>query len=302
MTSPLDHAMRLAIDEAKKYEGATSPNPIVGACAMDDKGNILGVDAHKKFGGPHAEVELLKQVIDLPVHTVVVTLEPCCYHGKTPPCTRLLIERGVKRVVVGAEDPNPKVSSKGIKELKNAGIEVIFSSQKEQCEKLIAPFKKFILTEKPWVIIKRAFNPEGSMIPRDGQKTFTSRDALTYAHKLRRSCDAIITGNQTILADDPHFTVRHVEDHPNKSRFLVVMDRRNVVPESYTEEAARRGFSCIRGEDIEKVLQLLGSKGVMRVLVEAGPTLSDSFIDGGFVDEEVNIVQTERITHVYRNY
>jgi diaminohydroxyphosphoribosylaminopyrimidine deaminase / 5-amino-6-(5-phosphoribosylamino)uracil reductase len=305
MSISLHEAMRLAIGEAKKYEGATSPNPAVGAVALDSKGNILGIGAHQQFGGKHAEANLLKKLEGQPIDTVVVTLEPCCYFGKTPPCTQALITAGVKRVAIGVEDPNPQVSSKGIMLLRQAGIKVITRVMENECRQLIAPFSKWIRTKQPWVTVKRAFNHEGSMIPPVDQKTFTSQQSLTYAHQMRRCCDAIITGSQTILTDDPLFTIRHVTDHPKKSRWLVIMDRREKVSDRWMAQASKRGFRCIRGYDIDEVLSFLGAEGVLRVLVEAGPTLSNSFLQEGHVDEEVNIQQsnqTERITHVYRNH
>lgn len=305
MSDILSKAMSMAIEEARQYMGAASPNPPVGATAIDSLGNIITSAAHQKFGGTHAETKLLEKLSGQPVDTIAVTLEPCCHHGKTPPCTKALIASGVKTVAIGTSDPNPKVSGKGIKELQEKGIKVISGVMENECLQLIAPFKKWVEQKMPWVIMKRAFDPTGSMIPPPGKTTFTSTNALTYAHRIRKSCDAIITGSNTILTDNPQFTVRHVPDHPNKKRWLVIMDRRNRVPETWMGEACERGFHCIRGYDITDILNFLGENGVLRVLVEAGPTLSESILRNRYVDEEIRIEQyttEEKIKHVYRDY
>lgn len=290
--------MSVAIDEAKLYQGATSPNPPVGAVAVSDSGEILTIQAHQKAGGPHAEVAALMQVAQqgdtFRLHTLVVTLEPCCHHGKTPPCVDAIIESRVKTVVVGARDPNPKVNGKGIEALRKAGIQVIEGICKEECENLIQSFRYWVQTGKPWIKVKTAFQENGSMLPPLGHKTFTSTESLTYAHRLRKQADAILTGSGTILSDDPQFTVRHVRDHFNKKRWLVYLDRRSRVPHQWVSQISERGFQVKKETEFEEAIDRLGSEGVHEVLVEAGPTLSRYILRKGLWNEQV-VIQKRQV-------
>ena len=151
--------------------------------------------------------------------------------------------------------------------------------------------------------VKQALNAQGSMIPPQGQKTFTSERSLRFAHELRKRSDAILTGSGTVLADEPLFTVRRVPDHLEKSRWLILLDRRNRVPELYLAKAHLAGFRVVRFLDLQKSLEFLGSQGVLEVLVEAGPELTRSILDGGFWDTHVLIETSpsgERVTEKAR--
>ena len=216
--------------------------------------------------------------------TLLVTLEPCNHHGRTPPCTdAILAAPAVRRVIYGSRDPNRKIPGGGASRLREAGLEVeelIDPELLRRTTELNRPFFHWVRTGRPWVTIKTAHFPDGSMIPPQGQKTFTSPESLTLAHGLRKRADAILTGSGTILADDPLFTVRHVPDHPGKSRWLVVMDRRGRLPEAWQKEAEKRGFRPLIETDLERALDHLGSLGCLEVLVEAGPTLSLAFLSG----------------------
>ncbi len=301
----LEEALRSALDralrEAERFRGATAPNPPVGAAALDADGVLLGVAAHRQAGTAHAEASLLSELesanLAAKVHTLVVTLEPCNHHGRTPPCSEAILKHpGIRHIVYASPDSNPRVLGGGAVRLKENGREVTCWQNHEpnspltaRAEALIAPFVKWSLTGRPWVTVKQALDAHGSMIPPDGRKTFTSEKSLHYAHELRKRADAILTGSGTILADQPHFTVRRVPDHPGKSRWLAVLDRRNRVPESYLAEARARGFQAGRFNDLEKSLKFLGSQGVHEVLVEAGPELTRSLLEGGFWDIHVVI-------------
>jgi diaminohydroxyphosphoribosylaminopyrimidine deaminase/5-amino-6-(5-phosphoribosylamino)uracil reductase len=283
-------ALQLAVEEAEFHRGATSPNPPVGAAALDSEGQILAVAAHHRAGELHAERELLAELsrrgLSDRLHTMVVTLEPCSHHGRTPPCTDAIFASGAQRVVFAVRDPNPKAAG-GEAVLREAGLEVICLSdfaatpQLDIVQRQLGPFVKVQQTGMPWITVKRAIDEQGSMIPPVGSKTFTSANSLKLAHLLRRRSDAILTGSGTILADRPELTVRHVLDHENKTRFLVIADRSGRVerdaPE-YLALARSRGFEVIVTKDWHSELRGLVARGVLEVLVEAGPLLSDEVL------------------------
>ena len=314
VVTPADEqALRVALQEARRFRGATSPNPPVGAAALGSDGRLLAVAAHEKAGKAHAEVRVLEAcrargVLD-DITTLVVTLEPCNHSGNTPPCSKALCEAGVPRVVFGATDPNPAACG-GADTLLKAGVQVvqppIGSDIRQACEELIAPFSHFVRLGTPWITIKTAHRDDGSMQPLEGHKTFTSADSLRYAHGLRKRADAIITGSGTVLADNPLFTVRHVADFPNKQRWLAVLDRRRRVPDAWLEGARQRGFQVERFIDVAECLAFLGRQGVVEALVEAGPTLGQFVLDAALWQEHVRIQcragMPDLITHVYRNH
>lgn len=287
--------MRQAAFAARKWMGATSPNPPVGAVALDSSGKILATAAHQRAGMAHAEALLIeecrKQNFLSQVETLCVTLEPCNHHGLTPPCSEAIIQSGIKKVVIGTRDPNPKVTGGGVEKLRSAGIEVITGVAEEECRQLIHAFAYYVQTGKVWLTVKRAINSEGSMIPPVGQKTFTSSDSLKLAHLLRKKADAILTGSGTILADHPLFTVRHVADQPDKRRWLAILDRRGRVPDDYIGAAAKRGLDIIIYQDLGEALRDLARKGAQDVLAEAGPALSQSLLDSGLWTMSVTIRQ-----------
>ncbi len=292
----LENAMRMAINYAQQFVGATAPNPPVGAVALDAQGEILIGAGHAKAGSPHAEAKLLATAQELglleKIHTVVVTLEPCNHHGRTPPCTKALIAAGVKCVVVGTRDPNPKVKGGGVERLRKAGTKVIEGVLQNECTELIRSFAHWSRTGRPYVTVKQAFTSAGSMIPPKGHTTFTSDLSLQLAHELRRRADALWTGSGTILVDNPAFTVRRVKDHPGKKRYLIIADRRGRIPAEWCKQAEARGFVIVtQKSSFEETLDFLGQKGVLEVLVEAGPTLSGAILKSGLWNEHVIIKQ-----------
>lgn len=287
----IEEAMRLAIREAEKFAGATSPNPPVGAAGLDSDGNILAVAAHQRAGEPHAERNLIKIFEELDeledLDTLVVTLEPCNHQGRTGPCTEAILATPIKRVVVGILDPNPKVAGNGLERLRAAGIEVESGVLEADCRYLTRSFLHKIKTGLPWVTVKRAVRRNGSMRPDAGKKTFTSPEALVLAHRLRRRADAIITGSGTVLADNPLFTVRHIPDFSHKKRYLLALDRRGRINSEWKKSAATAGFELLEAESFEDALVKLGRLDVMEVLVEAGPELSTYVLEQGLWDEHV---------------
>lgn len=302
-------AFARALDRASEFVGATAPNPPVGCVLLDAQGNPLASAAHQKAGQPHAEalaIETCRQQGTIGrIHTVIVTLEPCNHTGHTPPCSDAILQTPAREIWIGASDPNPTVRGKGAQKLAAKGLRVGFIQDLDAqhlggaeaahlakaAKRLIAPFAKHKETAMPWVTIKQAVSRTGSMIPEVGRKTFTSKSSLIFAHKLRKRADAILTGSGTILADSPEFTVRHVPDFANKTRHLVVLDRRGRVPEAYISTARKAGFDVHLANDLHECLTLLGQAGVLEVLVEAGPTLIAAVLNTPFWDEHITITQ-----------
>ncbi len=311
------HAMKAAVEAARAFEGATAPNPAVGAAALDASGKLLATSAHEGAGKPHAEAALLERLKHSgrikELHTLVVTLEPCNHQGRTPPCSTAIIEASrispLKRVIFGSKDPNPKAQG-GAEALRAAGLEV---SQLEtpEVQDLNAPFLRVQRAGLPWITVKSALREGGNRIPPAGQKTFTQPASLILAHELRRRSDAIVTGSGTVLADSPLFTVRQVADHTWRAqpRILAVLDRRQRVPQEWISKARSNGFDvwCPAEPDLTQLFKLIASRGALRVLVEAGAELTKSVLDSGLWSEHVVIHHFSQEPkqdeiHVYRNH
>ncbi len=285
-TPHIEHAMRLAIEAAYRFEGSTAPNPPVGAVALNAAGEVLAIAAHERAGTAHAEIVLLDQLTKnqqlQEFDTLAVTLEPCNHRGRTGPCTEALINARnngapLRRIIYGCQDPNPRVQGAGAAALSTAGIAVSSGVLKRECQQLIRQFSHWVVSHRPWVTLKKALNEEGEMTPEPGHKTFTSEESLRFAHVLRKRADAILTGSGTVLKDQPLFTVRRVADFNHKKRWLVVMDRKQRLLQSkWAASAENRGFRLHFGTSLEDVLDFLGKQNVLEVLVEAGPTLSDA--------------------------
>ncbi len=292
---------RDAVEAARAFEGATAPNPPVGCVLLDGEGAVLACEAHRRAGGPHAEAAAIAACRAAGsaerIRTALVTLEPCSHTGRTPPCVEALLSTPVRSVWVGALDAHPRGrSGAGVARLEAAGVEVALvgdlaepwaATLASDAARLIAPFAKWARTGRPWVLVKTALDPHGSMIPPRGAKTFTSPASLLHAHRLRRASDAIITGSGCVLADDPAFTVRRVADHPGKRRRLAILDRRGRTPAAYLDAARGRGLDASVHADVEALLDELGAAGVLQALVEAGPTLRRSMLERDLWDEEV---------------
>ncbi|WIJ23795.1 bifunctional diaminohydroxyphosphoribosylaminopyrimidine deaminase/5-amino-6-(5-phosphoribosylamino)uracil reductase RibD [Devosia sp. RR2S18] len=300
----LARAFARAIEAAKAFEGATAPNPPVGCVLLDAQGNELAIAAHQKAGERHAEalaISLCRQAgLVERIHTVVVTLEPCNHTGRTPPCTDAILSTPARAVWIGSQDPNDSVVGSGGERLRDAGLEVHYLADLQHprraellpvAERLIAPFHKRIRTGLPWVTVKRAVRPDGSMIPPAGQKTFTSPRSLTFAHHLRRRADVIATGSGTILADNPEFTVRHVPDVLHKHRLLAIFDRERRVPAAYLNAARERGFSVSIEDALPAAFRRFAEEGALEVLVEAGPRLTAEVLKSSLWDELILIEQ-----------
>jgi diaminohydroxyphosphoribosylaminopyrimidine deaminase/5-amino-6-(5-phosphoribosylamino)uracil reductase len=204
--------MRLALQLARRGYGATSPNPMVGAVLVKG-GKIIGRGWHRRAGLPHAEIEALRDVQKRGHNprgaTLYVTLEPCCTHGRTPPCTAAIISAGIKKAFLGATDPNPKHSGNAFKILRRAGIEVVCGILNDECVRLNEPFNHWIVHRTPFVTVKAAMTLDGKIATASGEsKWITGEKARAHGMKLRQGSDAILVGINTILADNPSLTAR----------------------------------------------------------------------------------------------
>ncbi len=209
--SPSDTAaMRRALELAGRGAGHVEPNPQVGAVVVAADGTIVGEGWHAVFGGPHAEVAALAAAGPAARGaTLCVTLEPCCHHGKTPPCTAAIIAAGIARVVVATGDPFPAVAGRGITALRAAGIDVETGPLAAEARRLIAPFRKLVETGTPWVIAKWAMSLDGRLaVPPGADRWISSPESRSLVHALRGRIDAIAVGIGTVLADDPLLTAR----------------------------------------------------------------------------------------------
>lgn len=201
--------MRLALEQARRGAGWTNPNPMVGAILVRD-GRILSTGYHERCGALHAERHALSRCTESPAGaTLYVTLEPCCHHGRQPPCTDAIVQAGIARVVVGSDDPNPLVAGKGLEILRRAGIQVETGVLKAACDALNQVFFHYIQTRRPYVILKYAMTADGKIATRTGaSRWITGEEARRRVHQDRHRCAAIMVGVGTVLADDPLLTCR----------------------------------------------------------------------------------------------
>lgn len=316
---PLDdaHYMRLCLRLARRGYGATSPNPMVGSVLVKD-GKIIGRGWHHRAGQPHAEIEALRDA----QHrghtgkgaTLYVSLEPCCTHGRTPPCTEAIIAAGVRRAVVGAIDSNPRHAGQGLMILRRAGISVDQGILAEECQRLNEAFNYWIQHRLPFVTVKAAMTMDGKIATLSGEsKWITGEPARAWAMKLRQGADAILVGINTILADNPSLTVRNLkaEGRSPKGKPLrrIVLDaqartplRARVVSDPYSKlttivvsrQAPERRKRVLSQQaqvlvapstagriELGWLLKKLGSEGVTNLLVEGGGEVNASFLLGG---------------------
>lgn len=316
--------MRRAIEIARKGAGHVSPNPMVGALVVSHD-EIIAEGYHRFFGGAHAEVEALKCMAEdrLVDATLYITLEPCCYHGKTPACTDLILKKGFKNVVIGMIDPNPKVNGRGVKILQDAGVNVSVGLLEKKCRELNFGYIKRLECGLPGVLCKIAISLDG----RIGTSTMDSRwitgkTSRTYAHKLRAEFDAILIGVGTVLADDPLLTVRHVEgNHPLR----VILDGKlrtplnakilqdqedtptiifvsNDVKDEIIAEYLKLDVKVVKipynseGKlSIVEALKHLSGLGVTNIMVEGGAAIFTSFLKEKLVDRLIVVIAPKLI-------
>ena len=312
--------MRRALALAARGRGRVEPNPMVG-CVIVRGGRIVGEGYHRRFGGPHAEVYALSEAGPAARGaTCYVTLEPCCHHGKTPPCTDALIAAGVKRVVVAMRDPFPLVRGKGFRQLRACGIDVAEGLLETDAVRLNAPYLKLQRCGRPWVTLKWAQSLDGKIATRTGDSEWISGErSRAYAHRLRGRVDAVVIGVGTVVKDDPLLTCR--QGRPRRVAARVVIDPHLRVPmTARLVRTARRYPTIIAvdrkllagrkaaglrkaglelvglgrdrsvGLDLGALLDELGRRRMTNVMVEGGGRTLGAFHDAGLADEAVVFV------------
>ena len=268
--------MMHAIKLAEKGKGSVNPNPLVGSVIVKN-GNIIGEGYHEKFGSAHAEVNAFNHATEDPEGAdMYVTLEPCSHYGKTPPCALKIIEKKVKRVFISQLDPNPLVSGRGVKLLKDAGIEVIVGINEEESKKQNEIFLKYIQTKKPFVALKYAMTLDGKIATRSkDSKWITNEKSRAFVHDLRNEYQAILVGANTILADDPMLTTRR--DIPSRNPIRIILDPELVINLNAhvvkTAQDIRTIIYTSREVDLVK-MALLKEKNVEIYQIDATPNFN----------------------------
>lgn len=309
--------MKKCIALAKKAEGKTSPNPMVGAILVNSKGEILSQGYHKAYGKPHAEVECINNYekkyannIDYNDLTLYVNLEPCNHYGKTPPCTDLILKKGIKKVIIAVADPNPEHTGGAIR-LKKAKVEVIENILSQESIKLNEIFFKNTKENKPFIAIKTATTLDGKIATKTGSsKWITSEKSRKHVQKIRKKYDAILTSSNTIEKDNPSLTIRNSQ---KKLARVVVDTNLKTDPESkvYSKDGAKIYVAYCNSKklihnpkeypshisflqigqnekkkvDLTKLTEILYKKGIRSILVEAGGILCAEIIKQNLADK-----------------
>jgi diaminohydroxyphosphoribosylaminopyrimidine deaminase/5-amino-6-(5-phosphoribosylamino)uracil reductase len=308
--------MARALALAMLGEGRVEPNPMVG-CVIVQGRQIVGEGFHAEFGGPHAEVAALEQAGEAARGgTLYVTLEPCCHHGKTPPCTEAMIRAGVVRVVAAVEDPYPEVGGRGITALRAAGVKCDVGTLASEARQALAPYRKLIMTGQPWIIAKWAMTLDGKIATKSGDSRWISSEASRQVvHQLRGRVDAILVGSGTAYRDDPLLTARpaNLADVKRTAARVVVDSAATIstssrlvqtardlplllavgeeAPPPACEQLASVGVEVVRcgggshAQRIASLLDELGRRRMTNVLVEGGGGLFGSLFDSRLVDE-----------------
>ena len=306
--------MRGALREAAKGLGRTSPNPAVGAVLVRN-GRVVARGHHARAGGPHAEVVAIRAAgarargADL-----YTTLEPCDHYGRTPPCSRAILEAGIARVFVGSSDPNPLVNGKGVARLRAAGVEVVTGVLAGECDALNAHWFRYIRDRRPYVTLKAAVTLDGRMATRTGDaRWITGEEARRWVHRLRDRVDAVLVGSGTARTDDPLLTTR-LPGGRGRDPIRVVLDTdlrlparlkllhpRSAAPTLVAHASARKRrvgpgvelLRCRRGKggvDLRDLLARLAARGVTHLLVEGGARVHARFLEEGLVDRVAVLV------------
>ena len=311
--------MRHAIYLAKKGEGFTNPNPLVGSVIVKD-GKIIGEGFHKKYGELHAEREALKNCLERKNNpegaTLYVTLEPCCHFGKQPPCTQAIIQSGIKKVIVGSRDPNPLVSGKGNKILRENNITVFEDCLISECDSLNEIFFHYIKTSLPFIALKFASTLDGKIATKDGNsKWITNEESRYFVHSLRNKYSAILCGINTVLQDNPLLTCR-IPNSRNPVR--IILDSNLKIPENSkiveTASEVKTIVSCTNSAfssnsekikilesagieilpvskdknariNLQELVQKLAEKKIDSILVEGGASVNYSFLESSLVNK-----------------
>ena len=306
--------MRIALSEAARGLGKVNPNPLVGAVIVRGN-NIIGTGYHELFGGPHAEINAIRNANDsVEGATMYVTLEPCSHYGKTPPCADALIEAGISKVVVAMKDPNPWIAGRGIERLKDNGIEVEVGLLEKEAREMNRIFIKYIQTKLPYVVMKTAMSLDGKIATATGHSQWIScPESRQYVHGLRHELKGILVGVNTVITDDPELTTR-LDGKKGRNPIRIVVDTRGRIPLSakmlkdgatnpviiattsgFPEEKRlpleKSGHRILtlperNGQvDLRALMVKLGELEIDGVLLEGGGTLNESALKSGIVDE-----------------
>jgi diaminohydroxyphosphoribosylaminopyrimidine deaminase/5-amino-6-(5-phosphoribosylamino)uracil reductase len=303
--------MKRVLHLAEKGRGRTSPNPMVGAVLIK-RGRLVGEGYHARAGEPHAEIVAIKNAGEKAKGaTLYVNLEPCTHYGKTPPCVPSVINAGVRRVVVGMEDPNPLVKGKGVARLKQAGLDVKAGILEKECRRLNEAFRKYIVQHEPFVILKMAATLDGKLATRGGESQWiTGETSRQFVHRLRDQVDGVVVGIGTVLKDDPLLTARI---RGGRDPYRIVFDSRLRIPENAkmvdlspsktivattemasqdkTERLRKKGVRVLVSDsesgkvNLRFVLLRLAEMGMTSLLLEGGSQLSGSFLDQRLIDK-----------------
>jgi len=302
--------MAAALRLARLGLGTTAPNPPVGAVVVRD-GRAVGQGLHVRAGTPHAEVWALRQAgPGARGATLYVTLEPCCHHGRTPPCTDAILEAGIGRVVVATLDPNPQVHGRGVETLRRAGLDVEVGVLEAEAQRLLRGFATWVRERRPWVVLKAALTADGRIArPASRRLWITSERTRSWVHHLRATCDAVLVGTRTADLDVPDLRPRLPRLVPDKPVWRVFLDANLSLPPDHPvfrvahptivfHDEARTppaGTDAVRYEgvpttapgylDLGAVLRRLADYDVHRLLVEGGSQVFSSFLAEGRVDE-----------------
>lgn len=278
--SILADAMHLAIGLGDGARQVAPPNPWVGAVVLDSAGALVGQGATRRPGQAHAEVVALRDAGEVPDGaTLIVTLEPCAHQGRTPPCVEMILASGIKRVVVGVEDPDPKVRGLGIERLRAAGLEVVVGVEADAVSESLRAYLHHRTTGRPFVTVKMAATLDGRTAAPDGSsKWITGVAARKDVAALRARCDAILVGAGTIRRDDPALTAR-TDPAPFRQPLRFVLGQ---IPEGAKVHPAE----SLSG-DLEGILEELGRRGVIELLVEGGATTARAFLAAGLVNRVI---------------
>lgn len=304
--------MKKCLKLALKGEGKTSPNPLVGCVVLDKNGKEIATGFHRKYGAPHAEADALSKLKNGEAQggTLIVNLEPCSHFGKTPPCADLIIEKGIKTLVVGMKDPNPNVSGNGAQKCQKAGIKVIENVLLDECQKLNEVFIKNVTQKKVFVAIKTATTLDGKIATKTGDsKWITSENARSEVQKIRNRYDAILTTSSTVIKDNPSMTCRLKN---GKNPVKIILDRElktDLASKIYQTEGEKvyifadktavesktlstaTNVAVIKCQthnyrlDLNFILNKLFESGIRSVLVEAGGTLNGELVSLGLADK-----------------
>lgn len=315
--------MKRAIELSKLGKGYTNPNPVVGAVIVRD-GKIIAEGYHKYFGGDHAEINAFKNAKDdLKGAEMYVTLEPCSHYGKTPPCALEIVKKGISKIYIGMKDPNPKVSGKGIKILRDNNILVTSGILESEIKKANEVFIKYIKTKLPFIVLKTAMTLDGKIATKTGDSKWISNElSREYTHKLRHSLSGILVGIQTVLADNPRLTTRLKEGGKDPHR--IVLDSNLRIPLdskvlnlnsksktiiATTENVDTKKIKALEQKqaiviktpskdgkvDLKYLIKKLGDMDIDSILIEGGSTVNYSALNEGIVDKVISFVSPKII-------